>query len=112
MNWLLSPLWQRQTYEEVLKFNCVYFRYKCQYFGSILNTDLYFWIKSVSDQCCLHCDGTVYKADTTIDSVVEDDDCGTIQKTMCIKNDQGETNFQNLTSIQNHWNVVSFFSQA
>merc|ERR1719300_1828651 len=34
-------------------------------------------------------DGTVYKADTIIDTVVEDDDCGTIKTSVCQKNDKG-----------------------
>ena len=33
----------------------------------------------MSDHCCLHCDGTVYKADTEIDTVVMEDECKTVQ---------------------------------
>ena len=64
-------------------------RYTCQYIGNILDENWYFWNKTVSEHCCLHCDGTVYKADTIIDTVVEDDDCGTIKTSVCRKNDKG-----------------------
>ena len=43
----------------------------------------------MSEYCCLHCDGTVYKADTIIETVVEKDECGTIKTSVCRKNDEG-----------------------
>ena len=49
---------------------------------------------SVSEHCCLHCDGTVYKADTVIETVVEKDECGTTKTSVCRKNDGGCLNYQ------------------
>ena len=54
-------------------------RYQCAYLADIKGTDLYFWNKTVSDHCCLHCDGTVYRANTEIETTVLDNDCNTIQ---------------------------------
>ena len=65
------------------------FRYECINFGELNEQKYYFWNKSISEHCCLHCDGTVYKADTIIESVVEKDECGTIKTSVCRKKDEG-----------------------
>ena len=44
---------------------------------------------TISEHCCLHCDGTVYKSDTVIETIVEEDVCGTIKSSVCKKNDKG-----------------------
>ena len=38
---------------------------------------------TVSERCCLHCDGTVYKADSEIETIVKNDECGTIETAVC-----------------------------
>merc|ERR1712198_53517 len=68
---------------------CECFRYTCQYVGNFIDTNWYFWNKTVSEHCCLHCDGTVYKSNSIIDTTVEDDDCGTIKTSACRLNDDG-----------------------
>ena len=49
----------------------------------------FYWNKTVSEHCCLHCDGTVYKADSVVESLVKEDECGTIMTSVCRKNDEG-----------------------
>jgi len=68
---------------------CECIRYECVLLGDLLEQKYFYWNKTISDQCCLHCDGTVYKADTIIETVVEEDDCGTIKTSICRKNDLG-----------------------
>ena len=45
----------------------------------VRGTNIYYWAKNVSDHCCLHCDGTVYKADTEIETTELEDECRTVQ---------------------------------
>ena len=44
---------------------------------------MYVWNTTVSDQCCLHCNGTVFKSDSLIDTVTMEDDCKTIETSFC-----------------------------
>jgi len=73
---------------------CECIRYECINFGELNEQKYYFWNKSISEHCCLHCDGTVYKADTIIETVVEKDECGTIKTAVCRKNDGGIANIE------------------
>ena len=57
-------------------------RYKCTYFQK---TKILYWMTSVSDQCCLACTNTVYKAGTTIDTTELEDDCKSIETQVCRK---------------------------
>ena len=41
------------------------------------------WNTSVSDHCCHHCDGVVYKADSVIDAIHHEDKCQTIETLVC-----------------------------
>ena len=41
------------------------------------------WNTSVSDHCCHHCDGVVYKADAVIDTIQHKDECQTIETSVC-----------------------------
>jgi len=66
---------------------CECIRYRCDYLGSINDKRFFYWNKTVSDHCCLYCDGTVHKADTTIETVVEEDECGTKKTAYCRKNE-------------------------
>ena len=60
--------------------NCTtfYFSYTCNMFETYL-----MWNTSVSDRCCHHCDGVVYKADSVIDTVQHDDECQTVETLVC-----------------------------
>ena len=65
-------------------------RFTCQFLGSLGSVDLYFWNKTVPDSCCLHCDGTVFKAGEVVETVVEEDDCQTVKSSVCRKNEFGK----------------------
>jgi len=73
---------------------CECIRYECVPLGKLNEEKYYYWNKTVSEYCCLHCDGTVYKADTVIESVVEKDECGTIKTSVCRKKDEGFANIE------------------
>jgi len=68
---------------------CECIRYECVPLVEWNRHKYYYWNMSVSEHCCLHCDGTVYKADTVIETVVEKDECGTTKTSVCRKNDGG-----------------------
>merc|ERR1719450_226061 len=57
--------------------------YTCNNFGTFQNNNLLFWNTTVSDTCCLSCDGTVYKADEVIDVIENDDECQSIETSIC-----------------------------
>ena len=44
-----------------------------------------YWSTTVSDSCCLHCNNTVYKADTVINTVTLKDKCETEETSVCRK---------------------------
>ena len=44
-----------------------------------------FWNTSVSDNCCLYCNNTVYKADTVIDTTKLEDKCESEETFVCRK---------------------------
>ena len=67
----------------------LHYRYECVTLGELNEQKYFYWNKTISEHCCLHCDGTVYKADSVIESVVEEDECGTIKTSVCRKNDEG-----------------------
>ena len=48
-----------------------------------LSTKMFAWNTTVSDQCCLHCNGTVFKPDLLVDSVNMMDECNTIESSYC-----------------------------
>merc|ERR1712198_35719 len=73
---------------------CECIRYECVTLGELNKQKYFYWNKTISEHCCLHCDGTVYKADSVIESVVEDDECGTIKTSVCRKNDEGIANLE------------------
>ena len=58
-------------------------RYTCSLSDEYKNKEVYFWNTTVSSNCCTHCNGTVYKADAVIDSVEHEDDCKTIETSVC-----------------------------
>ena len=63
----------------MLSFTAYNFSYHCSHFVTIQERNYYFWNRTVSDSCCLHCDGTVYKADTVIDTIETEDECETVK---------------------------------
>jgi len=60
---------------------CLY--YTCVYVDTYRDQKLFQWNVSVSDHCCLHCDDIVYKADSIIDTIQHEDECKTIETTVC-----------------------------
>jgi len=69
--------------------NCLI--YTCTANGEITDTsgnkhNFFFWNTTVSKKCCMHCDGTVYKADTVIDTTEAQNDsaiCHTVETSVC-----------------------------
>ena len=57
--------------------------YTCTPFSNMLNKNLNFWNTSVSSECCLHCDNTVYKSDSIISTEEKDDKCQTVETSVC-----------------------------
>ena len=45
--------------------------------------DYVYWSTTRSDSCCLHCNNTVYKADTVINTVTLNDTCETEKTSVC-----------------------------
>ena len=42
------------------------------------------WNTSVSDGCCESCDGVVYKADSVINTIQYEDECDTVETSVCM----------------------------
>jgi len=62
---------------------CECLGYTCIYVDTYRDQKVYRWNVSVSDHCCLHCDGVVYKADTVIDTTQHEDECKTSETSVC-----------------------------
>ena len=60
-----------------------YFRYTCTYIDQHIDDKFFMWNVSVSDHCCQHCDGVVYKADSVVETVLHEDKCGTVETSIC-----------------------------
>ena len=48
-----------------------------------IDDKFFMWNISVSDHCCQHCDGVVYKADSVIETVLHEDKCETVETSIC-----------------------------
>ena len=59
------------------------FRYTCTFIDQHIDDKFFMWNVSVSDHCCQHCDGVVYKADSVIETVLHQDKCETIETSIC-----------------------------
>ena len=59
------------------------FRYTCTFIDQHIHDKFYMWNVSVSDHCCQHCDGVVYKADSVIETVFHQDKCETVETSIC-----------------------------
>ena len=60
-----------------------HFSYTCNKFENLKGASLLMWNTSVSDHCCHHCDGVVYKADAVIDTIHHKDECQTVETSVC-----------------------------
>jgi len=69
--------------DAVLTSCCHCIMYTCTFSNSYQNRKLAAWKTTISDQCCIHCNGTVFKPDSLIDTVTKDDDCSTIETSYC-----------------------------
>ena len=59
------------------------FRYTCTYVGNHQGYKMHSWNTTVSDHCCLGCDGTVYKADSVIQETSHEDECRSVETSIC-----------------------------
>ena len=82
---MLSMSWVR-----IRDLNCFYrnvhlfnFRYSCTFVGDHQGYKMYSWNTTVSDHCCLGCDGTVYKADSVIEESSHEDACLSVETSIC-----------------------------
>ena len=71
MYWLINKL--------ILIINC---RYECNKV-SFVGQSIYFWNISVSDQCCLHCDGSVFKDGAEMEPSAPRGECGAVETSVC-----------------------------
>jgi len=62
---------------------CDCFIYTCILSGHHLNVNLFSWVGSVSDRCCQHCDGVVYKPDSVMETIQIEDKCQTVETSVC-----------------------------
>ena len=60
-----------------------YARYECTHFDELLGRKLYFWNTTVSESCCVTCNGTVVPENTKIDTEHVDDECLTVKTSVC-----------------------------
>ena len=58
-------------------------RYECRAFDEVLGKVLYYWNSTVSDSCCVTCNGTVFPENTEIDTEVMEDDCRSVKTSVC-----------------------------
>ena len=69
--------------------SCYIERFKCEYLGRLMQKDFFFWNKTVSEKCCLRCDGAVFKSESVVETVLEENHCQTVKTFVCKKNSQG-----------------------
>ena len=76
-----SCFFEAKTMNEWIIFN-ITLRYTCLS-GNNKNSNLQFWNTSVSDHCCLHCNGVVYKPNSIIATIQHHDKCQTVETSIC-----------------------------
>ena len=59
------------------------FSYKCEKIGYWGKQKKVGWMRSVSEQCCQTCNGTVVPTNTIISTTQLEDDCLTVQTEVC-----------------------------
>ena len=62
-----------------------YFSYTCKRIENITRVTFLTWEVSISDHCCLNCHGVVYSVDSVIDTIHHDDECQTLETSVCRK---------------------------
>ena len=70
-------------YEKLNTLYQFYSSYTCNKFENYKSGSLLMWNTSVSDRCCQNCDGVVHKADSVIDTIHHEDECQTIETSVC-----------------------------
>ena len=60
-----------------------YIRYECRELDEVFGKVLYYWNTTVSESCCVTCNGTVVPENTEIETEKMDDDCQTIKTSVC-----------------------------
>ena len=59
------------------------FSYTCTEVGGTLPKGYAIWKRTVSEKCCLHCDGTVYKDDLEMTPVDVGGPCDAVETSVC-----------------------------
>lgn len=57
--------------------------YTCQHFDEHAKDKFFVWNVSVSEHCCQHCDGVIFKADSVIETKQQEDECRTLETSVC-----------------------------
>ena len=72
------------------------FSYTCTEVGGALPKGYFIWKQSVSEKCCLHCDGTVYKDGLEMTPIDVGGDCDAVETSVCRLNpDTGKAGIVN-----------------
>ena len=80
---LAVNVWCKNFQENIRQFCKLHFSYTCKKFENLKGVSLLMWNTSVSDHCCHHCDGVVYKADAVMDTIHHKDECQTMETSVC-----------------------------
>ena len=72
-----------QTKLYLRKINLISFWYTCTYVGDHQGSKMYSWNTTISDHCCLGCDGRVHKADSVIKEIPHEDECLSVETSIC-----------------------------
>ena len=67
----------------LLKFRHFLFSYTCTEVGGTLPKGFAIWKRTVSEKCCLHCDGTVYKDGLEMTPVDVGGVCDAVETSVC-----------------------------
>ena len=60
-----------------------YHRFSCNLLYQFKNRDFYKWNLTVSEQCCITCNGTTVPENTYINTEESKDKCGTVKTSYC-----------------------------
>ncbi len=60
-----------------------FFSYTCKRFENITRVTFLTWEVSISDHCCQNCKGMVYSVDSVIDIIHHNDECQTLETSVC-----------------------------
>ena len=87
LNQIHSHLAVNVLSKKLLKFdivrNFIICRYTCTYVGDHQGSKMYSWNTTISDNCCLGCDGKVHKADSVIEETLHEDECLSVETSIC-----------------------------